>query len=238
MTAKKKFLPHRKVYRYEGLENRRKSHPSGTASLSPKAIFLKMTGLLAAIFILCGPPVFASAADDVAELKRQIDALQKRVDELEAERENRSLRPGDRFHDRFGFGSDPFEEINRMREEMNQMLQDSFGGSGPPQGIPGGSMGVSSDFNLKETGTGYEIKFDMTGLEKEKVDVEINEHSITIKGEHSRQDVEDGPNRHFSSQSFGSFMKTIPLPIDADTTKVKTEKEGDTLVIRLPKKII
>ena len=76
----------------------------------------------------------------------------------------------------------------------------------------------------------------MTGLDKEKIDIEINEHSITVQGEHSRQDTEESPNRYFSSQSFGSFMKTIPLPVDADTTEIKTEKEGDTLVVRLPKK--
>jgi HSP20 family protein len=83
---------------------------------------------------------------------------------------------------------------------------------------------------------GYEIIFNMKGLDQEKVDIEINEHSITVKGEHSRQEKEEGQGTFYSSSSFGSFMKTIPLPVDADTSKVKTEKKGDSLVIRLPKK--
>ena len=76
----------------------------------------------------------------------------------------------------------------------------------------------------------------MAGLDSEKVDIQINDRSITVKGEYSKQDTEENPDSYISSQSYRSIMKTIPLPVDADTTKVKTEKEGDYLVIRLPKK--
>ena len=97
-------------------------------------------------------------------------------------------------------------------------------------------MSFDHDFDIQETDEGYQIKFDLKGLDQEKVDIDINEHSITVKGEHSAKDTEESENSFFSSQSYGSFMKTIPLPIDADTKKVKTEKEGNSLVIKLPKK--
>lgn len=185
---------------------------------------------------------FAAAAeetDDVAELKKQIEALQKRVEELEADKRDSSGSPAGRYRRGFGLGWDPFEEISRMREEMDRLFQDPFGGPGGQQGTTfGSSMSFDTDLDLKETDDGYEITLDMTGLDKEKVDIQINEHSITVKGEHSRQDTEEGPNRYFSSQSYGSFMKTIPLPTDADTARAETEKEGDRLVIRLPKKNI
>ena len=198
-----------------------------------------ISGTVLLAFSLCCIPAVAEETEDVAELKKQIEVLQKRVEELETEKEDEDsfYTPRSRFRRGFGFGWDPFDEMDRMQEQMNQMFQNSFsrGGSGK-RGMFSSNMSFDYDFDLKETNDGYEIKFDMTGLDKEKIDIQINEHSITVKGEHSRQDAEESQNSFFSSQSFGSFMKTIPLPVDADTSKIKTEKEGDTLVIRLPKK--
>lgn len=182
-----------------------------------------------------------SFADEptMEDLKKQIEVLQNRVDELESSKKHQDKDEDDswgHFNRRRSSRWDPFEEIHRMQEEMDNMFQHSFGQSGGFQGSFSNNMGFDYDFDINETDKGYEIKFDMKGLDKEKIDIEINDHSITVKGEHSMQQTEEGQNQYFSSQSFGSFMKTIPLPVDADTAKVKTEKEGDTLIIKLPKK--
>jgi len=192
-----------------------------------------MTVAFICLFIL---PTFAE--DDVEDLKKQIEALQKRVDDLESSHDDQESDDSWGFFNNRGNNRwDPFNEMERMQEEMNRLFQNSFSNRGwSSGGMFSNNLSFDHDFDLKETDNGYEIKFDMTGLDKEKIDIEINEYSITVKGEHSRQDTEESPDRYFSSQSFGSFMKTIPLPVDADTTKLKTEKEGDTLVIRLPKK--
>lgn len=202
---------------------------------------IPISALLTVLLLLTGSSV--SAGDDVEDLKAQIEALQKRVNELEntqqvpEEHEDEDSRGF--FNRRDNRAWDPFDEIRRMQEEMDSMFQQSFGSRGlGGSGMFSNNMSFDQDFDLKETDNGYEIRFDMTGLDKDKVDIDINEHSITVKGEQSRQDTEEGDNTYFRSQSYGSFMKTIPLPVDADTTKVKTEKEGDSLVIRLPKKVI
>ncbi len=186
-------------------------------------------------------PVFAQ--EDIKELKKQIETLQKRVEELEsskAQQQKEKQREKDGwgfFNRRRDWGEDPFDEMDRIQNEMSRMFQNSFSKRGNlGGGMFSSNMSFDSDFDMKETKEGYEIRFNMKGLNQEKVDVDINKHSITIKGEHSKQDTEENENTYFSSQSYGSFMKTIPLPVDADTTNVKTEKEGDDLVIKMPKK--
>lgn len=172
----------------------------------------------------------------VEELKSQIRALQKRVDELEARQQmpQRQDDSWDPFNRQGGW--DPFDEIERIQEEMNRMFQSSLQRQGPGhQGVFSNSMMFNTDLDVVEKGKAYEIRFDMAGLNQEKVDIEVNEHSITIKGEHSREERQEGDDRFFRSQSYGTFMKTIPLPVDADPGKMKTEKEGDTLVITIPK---
>ncbi len=206
--------------------------------LKRKFLWLAIILMAGIIFSSNNVSAIAKESKDVIELKKQIKALQKRVEELEADKGDTIYRPKNTFRRRFGADWDTFEEMDLMQEEMNRIFKNYFGRSGIDRGAFSSNMSFNYDFDLKENKDGYEIRFDMAGLDKEKIDIEINEHSITVKGEHSKQDIEESSDRYFSSKSFRRFMKTIPLPMDADTTKIKTEKEGDTLVIRLPKKKI
>ncbi|MCA9405074.1 MAG: Hsp20 family protein [Candidatus Omnitrophica bacterium] len=181
--------------------------------------------------MLGGFPAKANAKDDVTELKKQIEALQQRVNELETQKNNSPgpTLPQERF-------MDPFEHMERMRQEMDRIFESSFNGFGGAQSMFSSNMSFDYDLDIKDTDDGYEITFDMTGFDKDKVDIQINEDSITVKGEQSRQDSQQGPDGSFSTKSFGSFVKTIPLPSDADTAKVKTEKKENSLIITMPKK--
>jgi HSP20 family protein len=197
----------------------------------------KITNIMVLSFIFFWvffAPASAQESRDTSSLQEQIRALQKRVEALEAE--NRALKDRGRVSPRNRWAWDPFEEINRMQQEMDRMFQHSFGRSGDKQGMFSSNMSFDYDFDIQEKDDGYEIRFDMAGLDKEKIDISINERSLTVTGEHSRQDTEEGPDRYFSSRSFGSFMKTIPLPEDADTTEVKSEQKDDTLIIFIAKK--
>ncbi|MBL8012778.1 MAG: Hsp20/alpha crystallin family protein [Candidatus Omnitrophica bacterium] len=191
--------------------------------------------LLAVVLFSSGPLYAADPEPDVAALNQKIEALQRRVDQLEAEKKNA-----------WGAGSvhglqgspqwDPFEQMNQMQQEMDQMFQNSFGQPGARPGVFSGDLSFGQDFDFKETKDGYQYTFDMTGLDKDKVDIQINAQSITLKGEQSRKNDVQGPNQRVSSQSFGTFLKTIPIPNDADVAKVKTEKVNDSLIIHIPKK--
>lgn len=195
-------------------------------------------GLAFFLLVFLCMPVMAQQTENIDELKQQIKALQKRVEELESKQQVQEQ------DDPWGFFGtpqddfwDPFEEMRRMQGQMDRMFQNSFQSRGQSKGgMFSSNMSFDYDFDMQETEDGYIITFDMTGLDQDKVDIDINQHSITVKGEHSRKDTEENPNSYFSSSSYGSFMKTIPLPVDADTSKLQTEKEGDNLVIRLPKK--
>ncbi len=191
---------------------------------------------VATMFYFNDIPVMAEDVESVAELRKKIEALEKRVDRLEDEKKNSLHSFNAPSRSGSGSGWNPFEEMNRMQEEMNRMFQHPFDRYGRTQGMINSKMSFDSDFDFRETDNGYEITFDMTGMDKDKIDIQINENSITLNGEQSRQDKEEGPNRYFNSQSYGSFMKTIPLPTNADTSKARTEKKDAQFIITLPKK--
>jgi HSP20 family protein len=192
--------------------------------------------VLAVSWAFCSSGI-ADETRDVAELKRQLEALRKKVDALEAEKRGSAHSPRSRFQSGFGLGWDPFSEMDRMRHEMDQMFQDSFWRRGfVGKGMFSGNVGFDETFDLKETDDGYEMRLNLTGLDEEKIDIQIEEHSITVKGERSRHDAKENPSHYFRSESYGSFVKTMPLPNDADASRLKTWKEGNMLIIKLPKK--
>ncbi|MBF0385910.1 MAG: Hsp20 family protein [Candidatus Omnitrophica bacterium] len=200
-----------------------------------KSVFLSII-IIFLIGILCFRPLpcFGEQREDLSELKKQFELLQKRVDRLEEERKILKNSKDDYI----GSNSqlEPFSEITRMQEEMDRMFRNSFDRPGGMQGMFSSDMSFDSDMDIKDTGKAYEITLDIAGLDKNKVNIDVNEHSLTIKGEEEKEVKEETKGSLYNSKSFTSFMKTIPLPTDADTSNMKTEKEGGRIVIRLPKK--
>jgi len=133
---------------------------------------------------------------------------------------------------------DPSEEMDRIRREMDQLFQDTYSRRQDrfSWGAFNSDVFYTPNLDIEENEDGYVIKFDIKGLNKDKIDIEISDYAITVSGERSSETEETSPNSVFKSKSFGSFLRTIPLPEDADTDKVKTEINEDILVIRLPKK--
>lgn len=190
------------------------------------------------VFIVLSSNIPAFAEENVVELKKQIEELKNRVEELESTKTRPVVGISRTSYNPANSGAiDPFADMERIQEEMDRVFQKSFSFPNQPgQGMLTSTMSFDTNLDLKETEEGYVITFNMAGLDKDKVDVLINEHSITVKGEQTLQTQQQNPNGYFQSQSFGSFMKTVPLPEDADVTKLKTEKTDDKLVITMSKK--
>lgn len=184
------------------------------------------------VFLFAG---VASAQENVQALKDQISELQKRIEVLESTQSGKNDTPATVRTQRNLW--DPFAEMAWIQEEMNRMFQSSFSRrTGQDDKFFSDPMNFQTGLDIKETKEGYEVTFDMKGLDKDKVNLEINPGSLTVQGEHASQDVEEGKNGYFHAQSFGSFSKTIPLPDDADTNRVTTERNGDALVVKILKK--
>lgn len=204
--------------------------------------------LMGSLVLLVGVLLFSrgfvafAEEDQVEVLKKQIEALQKRVQELEASQTGSAQKnpegPGSYFKaspDRW----DPFAEIYRMQAEMDRMFQDSFFMGGPAsKGMFRSNMYYDDTFAMEEKDDKYVIEFDMAGMNEGKIDIQVNQRSVTVRGEQKAQQEEEGAERSLSFQSYATFMKTISVPPDADTSRMTTENKGGKLIITLPKKTI
>lgn len=98
------------------------------------------------------------------------------------------------------------------------------------------SIAFEDKLNIREGPSAYTVTFDMRGFDQESVDIDITPTFLTVKGEYSRQESGQNPNAYFQTRQYGSFAKTIPIPDDADTSRLRTEKQDEQLIITLPKR--
>ncbi|HNV85564.1 MAG TPA: Hsp20/alpha crystallin family protein [Candidatus Omnitrophota bacterium] len=144
--------------------------------------------------------------------------------------------------DQGGMGGmmDPFIEMEKIQRRMNRMFRESFrkaagGGLGLNSMTPG-NLFYEPDLDIKEDAKGYTVKMDVPGLDKDKLNVEVNENSITISGERNFEKKEsDDKGFYQMERSFGSFRRAIPLPGDVKTEEVTAQYDKGVLTIRLPK---
>ena len=127
----------------------------------------------------------------------------------------------------------------QMRHQMDDMFQNFLGKADNRQSgtnIVQSNNFFDPDIEIQDKKTYYLISLDITDLDKNKVNVDIKDDSINISGQYSKDTKENGPGGQISSHSYGSMFKSLPLPKDADTGKVKTDIKGNQLTITIPKK--
>jgi HSP20 family protein len=167
-------------------------------------------------------PAWADQAADEQELRELKEKMQKLEERLQSSRTSSPTEA-------------PLAEMDRLREKMNQMFEESFSRLGEEsQGILNGRISYTAGLDMQETKDAYVIKMDAVGFDKESIDVKADGNMVTVSGQSSQEQETKGPNQ-MQSKSYGSFSQMISLPEDADTSRMDRTKEGDMLVIRVPK---
>jgi len=78
------------------------------------------------------------------------------------------------------------------------------------------------------------VKADVPGVKKEDIHVNVTEDTITIRGE-VRSDHEEKKDNYFHSERFfGTFSRTLPLPVLVDGSKAAAKFEDGVLSVTIP----
>lgn len=79
------------------------------------------------------------------------------------------------------------------------------------------------------------IKSTIAGVQVEDIDISINNDMLTIRGER-QEEVEDKLEDYYYQECYwGSFSRSIILPLEVDSNKVAASLKNGVLTIRLPK---
>jgi HSP20 family protein len=89
--------------------------------------------------------------------------------------------------------------------------------------------------DVYQTDSDIVIKSTIAGVKPEDLDVSINNDMITIRGER-KQDEQIAPENYYYQECYwGSFSRSVILPIDIVPDKVEASMKNGILTIRMPK---
>lgn len=163
-----------------------------------------------------------------------IDGDQIKIPDL-----SRPSLPAPNFNDDFfkGRSWNPYEEMQHMQDEMEQLFGNSF--SRFHLNSPLGSLSKMPDIDLQEKPDHYLVTVNAPGANESSINVKLEGQilDISIKTEQGKEENSDQNNNYRYRERFiGEFKRVITLPGPADAAKMKTEYRNGVLTINIPKK--
>jgi len=134
----------------------------------------------------------------------------------------------------------PFMTLPRWERDMERMIEEFFGRRMRPwwpekwfrnEGMEPTTPAV----DFYEEKDEIVVKAELPGLDKNNIEVNLTNHTLTIKGEKRKEEEVKEKNYYRSERSYGSFVRTLELPTDVHADRVKATFKDGVLEVRLPK---
>lgn len=129
--------------------------------------------------------------------------------------------------------SDPFF---RLQHEMNRLFDEAFAGFGTTRAFGGGAS-LTPTIDLRETKDALEAQIELPGVSEDDIDVQVVDNTLTVRGEKRFEKTEERDNGGFRyvERSYGSFARSIPLPVEIDPDRVDAVFKDGVLKLTLGK---
>lgn len=131
-------------------------------------------------------------------------------------------------------GFDPFLEMRRMQQEMNQRLT----------GLTAGTAQEFPPINLWVGEDSVAVTAELPGIAPDEVDLTVRENTLTLKGQREPRTEDEKSVWHRRERAYGSFSRMVQLPFRVDPEQVAARFANGLLEVELhrpeadrPKKI-
>ena len=129
---------------------------------------------------------------------------------------------------------DPFHDLLTIQDRMNKLFETVLTGPAPladAQSV----AGWRPDAEVVESDDVLYIECELPGLERDEVELLVDENTLVVKGERRRPDHEAEGSWTLLERPFGAFCRRFELPSGLDVDKIGAELSGGVLHIHLPK---
>ena len=121
-----------------------------------------------------------------------------------------------------------------FRKEFDDLF-DNFFRSFDMQTFEGRIGAFSPKVDVTENEKEFRISAELPGMDDKDIDVSLQNDMLTIRGEKKEEKEDKGKDYYRMERSYGSFSRTIPLPVEVETDKVDAKFKKGVLTITLPK---
>jgi len=127
---------------------------------------------------------------------------------------------------------DPFRELATLQNRVNGLFQDY--GRGQDELTSSGSFVPAVDVYQDEHK--LTLKLEIPGVKQEDLDVQVENNTLTIRGERRFEKEEKEENFQRIERRYGSFSRSFTLPNTIDTENVNASYENGVLKLELAKR--
>lgn len=126
---------------------------------------------------------------------------------------------------------EPFRELITLREAMDRLFDEAF--TRPLSLLEGwGSLPL---IDMYQTDNEVVVKATLPGVKPEDLHITVTGDVLTIKGEVKAEEEVKNATYHLRERRYGTFSRSIPLPVPVVADKAKAEFENGILTLTLPK---
>ena len=92
--------------------------------------------------------------------------------------------------------------------------------------------------DILETENDLVLKADVPGVDLKDIDIQLENGTLTLKGERKLETEEPKKGFHRMERSYGSFVRYFTVPDTVDSEHVQADYHNGVLTVTLPKKEI
>jgi HSP20 family protein len=129
---------------------------------------------------------------------------------------------------------DPFRDLVTLREKMNRLFEEAYSSRGEEKDLITSTWTPSVD--IYETEHELVLTAELPGIDESDINIEIEDNTLTIKGERKLEKEIREENYHRIERAYGSFARSFSLPHYIEQEKIGAEHENGILKITMPKR--
>ncbi len=126
----------------------------------------------------------------------------------------------------------PFNELNRIRNEIFRIFEDPFAALAPSTSF---FEGWEPNVDIYEDKDKISLKAELPGMKKEDINVSLEGNTLTLAGERKHEEERKEGETYRAERFFGRFQRSITLPQAVDSKKIQATYKDGVLTIILPK---
>lgn len=127
---------------------------------------------------------------------------------------------------------DPFREVATLQNRLNSLFQEY----NRAEGESVSTAAFIPPVDIYEDEHKIVLKLEVPGMKQEDLDIQLENNTLTVRGERKFEQEEKQENFHRIERRYGSFFRSFTVPNTVNTEDVKADYDAGVLSIQLAKK--
>lgn len=121
----------------------------------------------------------------------------------------------------------PVHEFRRMNEVLDRLFGNPIASAA--------SQTFTLPLDVYEQNGIFTVKAAVPGISPEELDITVEDHILTVRGEHRHEEETEGMRVYRREYAYGTFTRSVRLPEDVAVDQIQAEFRDGFVYITMPK---